>query len=94
MMEPTKKRRCAIYTLLAVVCVVTTVSGISAWVIIHGSIRPINYIVVLDAGSSHTALYVYKWSDQTSSNILLSHRFGRRIEQTAAKYCESENNLK
>ncbi|GAU96311.1 hypothetical protein RvY_07774 [Ramazzottius varieornatus] len=85
-----KNRRCALCTLLAVILAVAVVSGISVWVIIHGAPRTTKYMVVLDAGSTHTALYVYKWNDREKADGRTNHHLVRRIEQIANKYCEKK----
>ena len=50
----------------------------------------VNYIVVLDAGSTHTAVFVYRWRDNPA---LAENGANLHLEQLAAQHCEGKHSL-
>lgn len=74
----TKIPSCNVWLIMAVISLTIGCSGIIAIAVLRSQdlVTVYEYGIVLDAGSSHTALFVYKWNGEKFNNTALANQIG------------------
>lgn len=89
----TKIMNCNVWFFIAVVCFVVGLVGLVVIIILHHKDQePLySYGVVLDAGSSHTKLFVYKWNTKCHQQTALANQI-HSCKVTGGGISSYENN--